>query len=236
MPRRKLIIRAASILIVIFSIILCPLNNMLPGFATGALAESDQKQVEFTPHVTDANFLAQVPDAYATAIYSLPVSTEADGAYTPSYEFVPCNEVDIDDDACYRLCYAKICYTYGDDDGRVALFIAMTDEWEAKINELESAQDNTRDVIAETVTDCMKGAGGVLVGWAAVAAADPEPVTKTISAVILGITGVVICGNSVRSAIANEADKEEIVSEIVSSGQTARDVFVDLENNPPRKK
>ena len=83
----------------------------------------------------------------------------------------------------------------------------------------------------------MKGAGGGFFVYSSfVATVDPEPVTKTISVVITAVGGGIICGGSIfDTAIARKAEKDKLLEEITDDTQTAIQIFLDLENNPPEQ-
>jgi hypothetical protein len=203
-------------------------------------------QIDFTPNISTLELtqtverpgLGAVTPVATSIMYPtfdtsrIPVSTEEGAFYTPTYARVECGL--IEDDVCYELCYAGRCYVYGDDDGRVRLFVEALVERRQRIEDLHAERRAANGRIGTAIGTCFGAAAGGYLVWAGIiAAADPEPVTKAIATGLTALGGIVLCGSSAYTAYTQNTDRiSDIEDDVRRLGQEAVGEFESLERHP----
>jgi hypothetical protein len=244
MADRKKRFRIGLVVLVAISLFVCPLAA--GGFGLGGA----NAQIAFTPNVSTLVLTQTVegpelelgatvepeatPIMHPTFDTNRIVSTEEGGFYTPTYARVECGP-SIEDDVCYELCYAGRCHVYGDDDDRVGIFVGRVEERRQRVEDLDTERDAARGRTVTAVGTCFgAAAGGFLVYTGVIAAADPEPATRTIATVLTAVGAAILCGGSAYTAYTQNTDRiSDIEGDIHRLGQEAVGEFESLERNPP---
>lgn len=154
----------------------------------------------------------------------------------PRLERVPCG--DIDDDVCYEICTYDRCYTYGNDDDRVELYVQyvkLVEQLEDKLGILRSEQTAA---IWKAAGSCVTAGAGATAAYVAVAAAlTPEPTISKVIAIVSAVGAGLACVGVVYSAWQAESAKQsQVRKNIAEARRDAEFEFNSLEANPPRGK
>ena len=152
----------------------------------------------------------------------------------PRLERVPCG--DIDDDVCYEICTYDRCYTYGNDDDRVELYVKYVKLAEQLEGDLEILRSEQTAVIWKAAGSCVTAGAGATAAYVAVTAAlTPEPTISKVIAIVSAIGAGLACVGVVYSAWQAESAKQSLVRKnIAQARRDAEFEFNSLEVSPPR--
>jgi hypothetical protein len=231
MGKHKMKFRIALIVVVAVSVVVCPLS--WGGWGLGVT----EAQVSFVPSIVPLEITQtlRIEEVVATLLVSSQyVDLERGAFFSPTYQRVPCG--DIDDDVCYEICYAGTCYVYGDDDGRVTRFVQEVDDREEYIQQLESARRAADAGLWDTIGTCVEFLGGGLGVGAVLVAIDVTGILKAaavIGAIAAVAGGGAICGGSIAGRDAADEDRQQVEQNIIVASRDAIYEFQDLERNPP---
>ena len=230
--RRKL--QAGLAALVAFSLFVCLLTGGAP-LGLAVRAAQPPQQVTFDPHVTEFRYNTPVPFYYATmTAAAIIISPELESYYNPTYRRVACTI--LAGEVCYELCYAGECHLYSGDDQRVLRFIDLVDQMRNEIDEYESMLRDLPPNIVRSVGECLSSAGivgGAIAAIGVYAAGSPEPISKTVAAILGGIGVALVCGGSLWLRVGNPLlDIFDTAGEIARLGREAVFEWRDLQENP----
>jgi hypothetical protein len=192
------------------------------------LEQALAQEINYEPQITPVDYFSAEPESPTTSYRYGPVDFVKTGFYSPTYKSIPCGSFDAE--ICYLLCYAGICYKLSGEDARVEEYIRIVDEREKLIDALGSADRDLIQLYVEVIGNCVKTSGSSALAYGAfVTIYSPEPLTKTLAAILTAAGASIICGVKVLGSINDEIARGLLKDRILSKSSDAVFIFMDLE-------